>query len=333
MSTINDVARAAKVAKSTVSNVLNNTKNVSPSVRARVLTACKDLNYIPNFTASSLVTKKTKIIGLYLGTEKQYQDFYSVLIKAVMIAAGTENYKILLYYFVDSQEMSSALGFDKGLLDGAIFLTPLVHDFRIEHMTVNEIPFVLIGRSEELTNAYSVDVDNVNLTYEIAQRLIQLGHQNILFFNGNPDYTISIDRLIGFNKALQQYKIDSKNCSVVNTDNSGTQALNYLRETISGFKYTAIIVPSDIIGAILYPILQANRYTVGEDIAVASLGGTSVAFDLVPKLTTTKQNYNEIGTKAFELLHALMNGKTPEEEQVVIESDIIFTNSCSPVKQ
>lgn len=331
MSTIKDVADLAKVAKSTVSNVLNNTKHVSADIRERVLAACEQLNYTPSFTASSLVSKKTEIIGLYLGTEMQYQDFYPNLIKSVMISAAAKNYKTLLYYSVSSQEMSKALWLDKGLLDGAIFLTPLVNDFRIEHMQAHDIPFVLIGRSFE-TDAYYVDVDNVTLTFEITQKLIKIGHKNILFFNGKSDYTISSDRLLGFNQALQLYNVKSQNCTVIHTDNKGYNAADFIRSNINHFHYTAVIVPSDIVGARLYPIFAEYNYKIGLDITLVSLGGTSTAFELEPKLSTTKQDYELIGKKAFELLFNLMNHNLPEEKHSIIDSEIIFTDSCSSPK-
>lgn len=331
MSTIKEVAELAKVAKSTVSNVLNNKKHVSADIRERVLAACEQLNYTPSFTASSLVIKKTEIIGLYLGTEMQVQDFYPNLIQSVTISAAEKNYKTLLYYSVSSQEMPKTFWFDKSLLDGAIFLTPLVDDFRIAHMQSHNVPFVLIGRSLK-ADAYYVDVDNIALTFEITQKLIKLGHRNILFFNGKPDYTISSDRLSGFTQALQLYNIKNQNCTVVHTDNEGRMAAEFLRKNINNFQYTAVIVPSDIVGAVLYPILAESNFKIGLDIAVVSLGGTSVAFELDPKLSTTKQNYDLIGKKAFDLLFHLMNHDLPDEKHFIIDSEIIFTDSCSPPK-
>ena len=54
MISINDVARKVGVAKSTVSNALTGKKYVSPELKEKVLKACKELDYTPNFYASSL---------------------------------------------------------------------------------------------------------------------------------------------------------------------------------------------------------------------------------------------------------------------------------------
>ena len=54
MPTIQDVARLAKVAPATVSNVLNGTRPVAEIRKERVLAAVKTLGYRPNALAASL---------------------------------------------------------------------------------------------------------------------------------------------------------------------------------------------------------------------------------------------------------------------------------------
>ena len=54
--TIYDIARVAKVSKSTVSRVLNNQTNISDDARDRVLKAIDELNYQPNKLARALTS-------------------------------------------------------------------------------------------------------------------------------------------------------------------------------------------------------------------------------------------------------------------------------------
>ncbi|MDD5066158.1 MAG: LacI family DNA-binding transcriptional regulator, partial [bacterium] len=55
--TINDIARIAKVDKSTVSRALQNSKRISKAVREKIQQLAKELNYYPNASAYSLRKK------------------------------------------------------------------------------------------------------------------------------------------------------------------------------------------------------------------------------------------------------------------------------------
>ena len=74
MSKIFDVAERAGVSISTVSNVLNKTKYVSPELVARVEQAVEELSYEVNPIARSMKKKKTGIIGVI--TEDMCGVFY-----------------------------------------------------------------------------------------------------------------------------------------------------------------------------------------------------------------------------------------------------------------
>lgn len=66
MPNISDVARRAKVSRTTVSRVLNGKDDVNEETRRRVLEAIKELNYRPSALARSLVKQKTDTIGVIL---------------------------------------------------------------------------------------------------------------------------------------------------------------------------------------------------------------------------------------------------------------------------
>ena len=63
-----DVAKAAGVSLSTVSLVVNNTGYVSADMRAKVESAMRQLNYIPNELARNLYRNRTNTIGVIIPT-------------------------------------------------------------------------------------------------------------------------------------------------------------------------------------------------------------------------------------------------------------------------
>lgn len=62
--TIGQVAKKAGVSKATVSRVINNSKPVSDDARSRVMKAIEELNFKPNPAARTLISKKSRIIGV-----------------------------------------------------------------------------------------------------------------------------------------------------------------------------------------------------------------------------------------------------------------------------
>lgn len=335
MATINDVARYAKVSKSTVSNVVGKRKYVSEEVTLRVLDACRRLNYVPSFTAQTLVTKETGIIGLFLGTEERYDAFYGDLIRGVVMQAREYGLKVLIYYGIGPQEMSDSLRMHKEPIDGAILIQPLVNDFRIERIAKDELPYVLIGKPERKRDILRVDVDNAAIAHALTERLIGMGSRRFIYFTTGLEFTIAEDRMKGFREAIDEAGISRRgNVKIRATDHFGEEAVEYLEGYLTGRKKnflrnTAILVPSDIIGRNVYGLLNRLGYEVGRDVSVVALGGMECAARLKPALTTVDVSYETIGRHSVHLLYERIQGKGASPETVFVDADIIYTDSCA----
>ena len=85
-----DVAKLAGVSGTTVSYVMNNTKNISPEVCRRVWDAAKQLNYHPSLLARGLATNETKHIAIII---KNLQNpYYNAIQEGVQMIAAQEGY-------------------------------------------------------------------------------------------------------------------------------------------------------------------------------------------------------------------------------------------------
>ncbi len=99
--TSRDVAKLARVSRTTVSFILNNVPGVSISTttRERVLDAAKKLNYFPNVAGKKLVSGKSFTIGLVLCQlpEQIFTDaFLPQVILGVEQAAMQQGFHVLL---------------------------------------------------------------------------------------------------------------------------------------------------------------------------------------------------------------------------------------------
>lgn len=64
MATIKDVAKLAGVSICTVSRALANKENITPKTMEKVLSAVRELDYKPNYSARSLKIGSTDTLGL-----------------------------------------------------------------------------------------------------------------------------------------------------------------------------------------------------------------------------------------------------------------------------
>ena len=80
--TIQDIAAHAKVSKSTVSRVLNNTTPVNEAKKKAVLEAVELLNFQPNYLASGLAGGQSMTIGVQ--TQKIGSPFYDSITHGII---------------------------------------------------------------------------------------------------------------------------------------------------------------------------------------------------------------------------------------------------------
>ena len=94
MSGIKDVAKRAGVSISTVSNVLNKSKYVSPELKERVEEAVEALSYEVDPIARSMKNNRTVIIGVI--TEDMCGVFYPYVVKGINSVAVEKGYQLVI---------------------------------------------------------------------------------------------------------------------------------------------------------------------------------------------------------------------------------------------
>ncbi|MCX6383914.1 MAG: LacI family DNA-binding transcriptional regulator [Actinobacteria bacterium] len=92
--TISEIAKLAKVSRTTVSRVLSGGYFVSKNTKDRILKIIKEKEYKPSIIAQSLRTNKTRTISLVLDDIEN--PFYSRVAKGVIDAAETKKYNVIL---------------------------------------------------------------------------------------------------------------------------------------------------------------------------------------------------------------------------------------------
>jgi LacI family transcriptional regulator len=317
--TIYDVAKAAGVGIGTVSRVINDSPQISPKTREKVVNAIQELKYQPNVVAQGLARKRTNTIACIVPFFTGY--FYFELLNGVQKAISKYGYDLILYS-VDVIEKKETF-FKKTLrerkVDGVLLVSlPIPDEYAYKFNHVN-FPIVLL-------DSYHRDVDSISIenqegAFIATEHLIGLGHRKIGMINGHYNSVPAINRLKGFKEALSKYNIQFEESFVVSSDyfnsediaynhgfnkQAGYEAMNYLLN-LERDRPGAVFVASDIQAMGAIAAIHERGLTIPNDIAIVGFDGIELSEYL--GLTTMKQPMFEMGIIAVDrLMDKIHNG-------------------------
>jgi LacI family transcriptional regulator len=201
--TIQDVARLAKVAPATVSNVLNGTRPVTDVRRERVLAAVQSLGYRPNYMAASLRRKETRTIGIVV--PDLTNPFFGAVVHRIEALAAGSDYQILLVSSNEdpAQEAARIRTLLDRRIDGLIVAPARDEVEAVSHPIGALPPTVLIDRGFGLAGFDTIAADNVDAALRGCRHLLELGHRDIALLATDPKLANIADRVSGYRKALE----------------------------------------------------------------------------------------------------------------------------------
>ncbi|GAB3401938.1 LacI family DNA-binding transcriptional regulator [Flindersiella endophytica] len=181
MATIADVARRAGVAPSTVSYVLSNRRSISESTRRAVEQAIEDLGYHPHAGARALRGARTRVLALSgPDVSGPYQAGAGRFVHHIAQAAHTHDHDLLLLTGEESlQGLRRVAG--SRLADGAVLMSVLTDDPRIEVLRELRFPAALIGKPRDPHGLPWCDFDFEEAAATAVRELARAGHQTIAF--------------------------------------------------------------------------------------------------------------------------------------------------------
>lgn len=179
MTTILDVARASGVSVATVSRALRGLDRVSDTTRARVLRAATDLRYVASPTATSLVSGRTRVVGVVTPFVDRW--YFSTLISAIEKSIRDQAHHVLLLDLEDSPSRRLQLTRDmvSKRVDGVIVLNVVLSDQERALLTDLALPTVTVGNT--FGSWSSVKIDDGGTVTTAVQHLVSLGHREIAY--------------------------------------------------------------------------------------------------------------------------------------------------------
>lgn len=323
--TIDDVARVAGVARTTVSRVLNNSPNVRDEVRERVMLAVAELGYQVNAQARYLASGSSRQLALVHATDLEVEPnsyYHSGLELGAMRACADLGYVLTTHTANPAKpgdrERIRRLA-EGGRYDGVILTPPYSDDVElIEGLRKIGFPLVLISAGPLASrHAASVGIDDREAGYELGRFLVHEGHKSFAYIDGPADHVSAGLRLEGFLKAVADARLNADAVRVLKGNFTFRAGVDLSAQALGWQpRPSALVCANDDMAA--GALFSAHRLglNIPADVSITGFDDTPVSEIVWPPLTTVHQPLRQIGGKAVELLVASIQHKYDQSETV-----------------
>ncbi len=338
MPTMNDVAKRAGVAVSTVSYAINGTRSISEETRQRIFAAMEELDYKPNALARGLAGKRSRIIALLCAAPDRGLGLTELgFITSAADTARENGYNLLLWSLDVNKTDELRQLIQQGLADGVIVMEVYLQDERVALLEELDFPFNLIGRSNDLQYHGYVDIDFHQTAHDAVQYLVELGHSQIALINQSQrryeaGYGPAVHIQTGFEAAMETQELPAltRFCSVNAQD--GYRVCHELLEENPALTAIAVMNERAIPGII--QAITEYGWHIPEDFSLLSMvSSPNVAQMSIPPLTTMELPNIELGRLSAELLIRQLEGapnQPPPRE--LLPCRLVVRGSTAPAR-
>jgi len=337
--TINDVARAAKISKSTVSQYLNGRYEfMSFETRQRIKQVIADMDYRPNALARSLKQKKTHTIAAVVSSI--LNPFMTNTIRGAEDYCKESGFNLVLCNADDDpqQELAYIHTLASKQIDGIIISTTGRNNEALQELKRNGTSVVLFSRHVPELEVDTITVDNRAGIEMGIRHLVANGHRNIAFFvlpYSEVPVTPRRDRAQAYREFMRQYELPLREEWLVETSNEEAILSDRLDQLLQGPgpKPTALFGVNDLMTMSLVRLLANRGIRIPQDMAVLGFDDWEWAPYLPTPITVVAQPCYEMGRRATErLVQRIQNNlKDGAPTLEYYEPTLIIRRSCGEI--
>ena len=315
--TIKEVAKLANVGTSSITRYFHNPKSVSDSLQKRILNASNKLSYYPNPIASSLASRRSKIIPVYIPSIRYAIVHFMRGIEKVLHDSG---YQTLLStndgnLISEEKIINNLLGWNPS---GLIIIGKISSRKIVKKLKDANIPIVETASKKPID--LSVGINHEAVGIKMAKFIIKKNYKYISFIGtdleNNELYTSQI--YSGFKNELLKNKIKIKN--LINFSEKEKDKLYYggksigseaIKKVIKKNKKTDIAVFADDIFALdAHIFCKKMNINMPKDLSLATFGTTFTEIkEVSPTFTSIDINFLKVGEKSGEIILKKIHNK------------------------
>ncbi|MEW2394906.1 LacI family DNA-binding transcriptional regulator [Streptomyces sp. NPDC046862] len=334
MATMVDVAQHAGVSVATVSHVLNNTRAVRPQTRQLVLDAIEALGYTPNTLARSLVTSRTRSIGLAVSAVSN--PYFTEILQGVEAGALEHGYSLLIADPHDDPEHERKVVqlLHERRVDGMIVAPSARPDGLLDYLRRHDVPTVFLDRLVTLPDGDpfrfdQVCTENTEPMARLVGHLADLGHRRIGLVAGLPGLSTTGERITGYRLGLTAAGLPYDESLVARGDSDAEVSRRVTRELLTrSSPPTALVTGNNAMTIGALRALGELRVRVPHDMALCCFDDFAWADLFHPRLTAVAQPSKEIGAQAVRLLLERLGAPDQPARTVRLPSTFVHRGSC-----
>ena len=327
--TMTQVAKTAGVSVSTVSHVINGTRPVAPSTRARVLDVMTELGFTHKPVARSLAAGSTVTIGLSMSWVSSM--YGQELVAGIEEESLRQGMQLLLSDTRDDPEREERV--IANLLAhhvGGMIIAPTANwqNSALRLLQEHSVPFVVIDRLQDI-RVDQVGVENESGSAAVVDHLLQLGHRRIGLLAGRPGLATTRERFDGYRLAHRRRGLRADERYVVDgnsTEQGGRRAMAQLL-TVRPTP-TAVFVGNDAMTIGALRALQEAGIDVPGQMAMVCFDDFPWADVFQPRLTAIAQPSFAIGARAVQLLMRRISDPQAPVQTLRLAGEVAHRESC-----
>lgn len=324
-----DVAERAGVSHQTVSRVLNGVPGVREQTRSRVLEAVEELGYRRNLAARLLASTRSRTVGVVTWGTSQFGPAQTLL--ALEAAARRTEYRLATVNVLSLSPEAFRDAVDQLLeraVEAMIVVVPHETILREAHALDLDIPTVVVEGDLSRT-PLTVGVDNIQGARLATEHLLSLGHDTVVHLSGPMGWAEARARRDGWRLALEaaHRRVPPLRWG---GDWSATSGYRTGRSLAREPDVTAVFAANDQMALGLMRAFRESSRRVPEDVSLVGFDDLPEAEFFLPALTTVRQDFEELGRRAMDVLERVLGDEEEPTVDLVPTTLVVRESTARP---
>lgn len=336
MVTIKDISQKCGVSTSTVSKVLNGYEEIGKETAELVRRTASEMGYFPNSAARQLKTNRSHNLGVLFVDKMQSglaHEYFSGVLNSFKVEAERLGYDIT---FISENIGQSHMTFSEHCryrhCDGVVIACVDFTAPDIQELINSNIPVVTIDHVYD--NRTAILSDNIQGMHDLIHYIYSMGHRRIGYIYGDPNTSVTQKRMASFYRCCEELGLETPEeyvrPALYHNPNLSAVAT---REMLSLPKPpTCIMYPDDFSFVGGMNQIERMGLSIPDDVSVVGYDGIYLSQVLRPKLTTMRQDTENLGREAaVQLVEAVEKSKRYVTQQILIKGELLEGESVARI--